>query len=581
MRYKKIGRVIWVLIIAFIFVIAAGRSTLEWRMRDLIYQKSYPVDSRIVIVGIDEETLQFCGRWPFDRTYYDQLIQVLSRGNPLAYFIDVIFAESTDSDDLFSNQIKDKPVLLPTYGILEPTSTGKIDVQKWIFPVDELCVNGIKAHINIVPDEDGIMRMGLTTLKKENEQMISASEWMAGQVMENAKVPQRVLDDLGRFYIHFSGLPGSMPYVPFQAVLNGEVPPEYFEDKLVLIGPYAVGIGDYFNTAIDHQLPMFGVEIHANMLNQMLHEKYTVELSMWLSLLVVFFLMGSFLIVLERFKPFGSTLLLVAYALVYTVVIIALRECGYFLPMLPVFMGLVVCYFYSLIAKYLVEYKERKRIVAMFSRYVAPQVVDEVIRQRESLHLGGVRRDIAVLFVDIRGFTPLSESAEPEEVVEILNAYLTLCATSIFKCGGTLDKFIGDAAMAIFNAPLDQSDFVYKAVEAAYLMKLGAKSLAEELEKQFHKEVAFGIGVHTGAAVIGNIGADFRMDYTAIGDTVNTAARLESNAKSGQILISEAVYRCIENRVCVTELGPYQVKGKSEHILVYQVDGLKEGGTHE
>ena len=169
----------------------------------------------------------------------------------------------------------------------------------------------------------------------------------------------------------------------------------------------------------------------------------------------------------------------------------------------------------------------------------------------------------------------MSESLEPEQVVEILNEYLQLATEAIFKNRGTLDKFIGDAAMAIFNAPFDLDDFVYKAVCAARDIAAGSQELEERLKKRFGKTVSFGIGVNCGRAVVGNIGCDFRMDYTAIGDTVNTAARLESNAKKGQILISEYVYEAVKERVEVTEIGEIPLKGKSKGVFVYQLDQVK------
>ena len=209
----------------------------------------------------------------------------------------------------------------------------------------------------------------------------------------------------------------------------------------------------------------------------------------------------------------------------------------------------------------------------MFGKYVAPQVVEQILKgSQESLHLGGIRRMITALFVDIRGFTPLSEKAEPEEIVDILNDYLNLTAESIFKYEGTLDKFIGDATMAIYNAPIELEDHAYRAVQTAWAMKQGSYILQEKLEKKFGKGVQFGIGINTGYAVVGNIGAKFRMDYTAIGDTVNTAARLESNAKAGQILLSKSTYELVKDKVEVTPLGEIKVKGKEQGIEIYQLE---------
>jgi adenylate cyclase len=241
------------------------------------------------------------------------------------------------------------------------------------------------------------------------------------------------------------------------------------------------------------------------------------------------------------------------------------------LIVLPIMFLLTFAYF--LVEGYITEILRRRKVVSAFKKYVAPQVVDEISKQGDfKLVLGGESRDVAVLFVDIRGFTPMSESLEPEQVVEILNEYLQLTTESIFKNGGTLDKFIGDATMAVFNAPFDLDDYIYRAVCTARDIAAGSQELEEKLMKRFGKTVSFGIGVNCGRAVVGNIGCDFRMDYTAIGDTVNTAARLESNAKKGQILISEYVYEAVKDRVEVTEIGEIPLKGKSKGVFVYQVD---------
>ena len=219
----------------------------------------------------------------------------------------------------------------------------------------------------------------------------------------------------------------------------------------------------------------------------------------------------------------------------------------------------------------------KQSIEKAFSKYVAPQVVDEIAKSGTyELRLGGENRDIAVLFVDIRGFTPLSESLEPEQVVNILNRYLELTTSSIFKHGGTLDKFIGDATMAVFNAPFDTDDYVYKAVLTAWDIVQGGADIEREFMEQYGKQVGFGVGVNCGPAVVGNIGCEFRMDYTAIGDPVNTAARLEANAPRGKVYISDTVYEQVKDRVTVEEVGEIPLKGKSKGVYVYSLTGISQ-----
>jgi adenylate cyclase len=195
----------------------------------------------------------------------------------------------------------------------------------------------------------------------------------------------------------------------------------------------------------------------------------------------------------------------------------------------------------------------------------------------DALELGGRLYDIAVLFVDIRGFTTMSEALDPPTVVEIINKYLTLTTECIMKNHGTLDKFVGDCTMAFWNAPVAQEDAVYLACRAAMDMVEGSRALGEELLQKYGRTVSFGVGVNWGSAVIGNIGAPKRMDYTAIGDTVNTASRLESNAPGGKILISRVVADILGDRAEVTSLGDsIKLKGKAEGFEVLTLDALKD-----
>jgi adenylate cyclase len=220
---------------------------------------------------------------------------------------------------------------------------------------------------------------------------------------------------------------------------------------------------------------------------------------------------------------------------------------------------------------------EKRHITDTFGRYVDPAILKELlVKGGAAEDLGGKTFNIAVLFVDIRGFTTMSESLDPPTVVEIINQYLTLTTECIMRHHGTLDKFVGDCTMAFWNAPLPQEDPVYLACCAAMDMVEGSKALGEELMQRFGRTVSFGVGINWGPAVVGNIGAPLRMDYTAIGDTVNTAARLEANAPGGKILISRAVADILGDRAVTTSLGDsIKLKGKAEGFEILTLDELK------
>jgi adenylate cyclase len=208
----------------------------------------------------------------------------------------------------------------------------------------------------------------------------------------------------------------------------------------------------------------------------------------------------------------------------------------------------------------------------MFGRFVAPQVVKELVAGGIEAQLGGAEKELTILFVDIRGLTAFSEKNPPNKVVQIINGYLELTSHAIHQNSGTIDKFIGDATMAIFGAPNDLPDHALCAVKAAWTMKMNSAKLRELILREYGVDLQFGIGINTGVAVVGNMGSESRMDYTVIGDTVNTAARLESNAGKGQILISDATYQLVKDHIEVTDLGEIHVKNKEQGIHVYSVE---------
>jgi PAS domain S-box-containing protein len=221
---------------------------------------------------------------------------------------------------------------------------------------------------------------------------------------------------------------------------------------------------------------------------------------------------------------------------------------------------------------------ERKRLEAqrrLFERMVSPAVIEQL--NPDGLQLGGKRADITVLFADIRGFTTYSEKLSPEQLVSVLNRYLAAMAEAVLSQEGTIDKFLGDAVMAWFNAPIPQKDHTLRAVKAALLLRQTVEDLYEELPEDSH--LAFGVGIHYGDAVLGLIGTDRRLEYTAISDSVNTAKRIQENSGNNQILISKKAYERVKNDVEARHYAPMTVKGKSQPVEVYEVLGLKKVGA--
>ena len=218
--------------------------------------------------------------------------------------------------------------------------------------------------------------------------------------------------------------------------------------------------------------------------------------------------------------------------------------------------------------------REKEMIKRAFTRYVAREVVEEILKDPEQLVLTGEQREVTVLFCDIRGFTPLAERLTPPQVVSLLNEFYTMAIETTFKHDGTLDKFIGDAVMAIFGAPIAHPDHAIRAVKTGLAMRAEVGELNKRRAAAGKEPIRIGIGISLGEVVAGTVGTEDRMEYTVIGDNVNLAARLESNAKPGTILISQRTYERVQHLVEAVALGPLKVKGKEEEVEVYEVVGL-------
>jgi adenylate cyclase len=220
--------------------------------------------------------------------------------------------------------------------------------------------------------------------------------------------------------------------------------------------------------------------------------------------------------------------------------------------------------------------KDKEKIKHAFSSYVARQVVDEILKNPDGIMLTGERRDVTVIFCDLRGFTPLAEKLPPEEVVAALNEFYSLMIDTTIKNDGSINKFLGDAVMAIFGAPVHYADHSLRAIKTAVGMQAQVAELSAQRVKSGKAPIAIGIGVSAGVAVAGTVGTESQMEYTVIGDRVNLAARLESNAKPGQILISQETYDHVADHVKARCLGPMSVKGKEEEVTVFEILGMAD-----
>lgn len=555
-------------------------------LRDKIYQSLRGINNKIKIIAIDDETLNELGPFgTWSRGTYADVISALG-DYPDVIAIDIMLFGDMDSEGderLKSVCAENGSVIAGSY--INYSSQYKIDENGRHY-IDHFNIDGVTepiiseqsgtGFVNASPDEDGIIRSAFVSVLHDETEYQSLAAAVYEMYCEKNGIEQNIpaLDRDGRMWISYAGRPYDYEHIPFCRVLDGTVDPNIFNGCIVLIGAYATGLQDQFSVPNSSDL-MYGVEIHANIIQGLLDGKTPVPANRGAAALVSAFVAAAAYLISKRFKIKGSTPCVIALAGGYVCLAAFVNSCKTAYPILYAPLFSMIGYLLNLVRKYAHEAAEKRKITAAFKKYVAPQVVEEISRSgKYRIKLGGENRHVAVLFVDIRGFTPMSESLEPEQVVDILNTYLNLTANAVFSNGGTLDKFIGDATMAVFNAPFDLDDYVFKAVKTAWDIIGGGNEIEEKFLEKYGKSVSFGVGVNCGNAVVGNIGCDFRMDYTAIGDTVNTAARLESNAKRGQALISEAVYKIVKDKITADPIGEIPLKGKSKGVFVYSLTGI-------
>jgi adenylate cyclase len=453
-------------------------------------------------------------------------------------------------------------------------------------------------YFNMIPDPDGIVRwlplavsygpdifapLTLVTLQHYRQKAplgITLSRFGVEQIrLGREKIP---VDRYGRMFINYLGPPGVFSTYSAAQVLDGTLPQGALKDKLVLVGATAVGIFDLRVTPFSGLCP--GLEIQATVLDNILRQDFIhTPANPFLATSGIILAMGLiFGLLLPRLSAVGAITVTLLVALAYIAVnFLAFRYFGLQLEVFYPTLEMAAVYTGITLQRFLAEERERVRIKKAFQSFVAPEVVNQIIRHPEKLRLGGERRELSILFSDIRGFTTLSETMEPEALVEVLHGYLNPMSEIVVKHGGTLDKYIGDAIMALFGAPLDQQDHSQRACRTALEMIQKLRELDREWVEQGWPALKVGIGINSGMVSVGNMGSNRLFDYTAIGDNVNLASRLEGLNKyyGTEILVAAATVQCVDNGFIFREVDLVRVKGKKHPIAIYEIlgEGAPEG----
>ena len=567
-------------------VLTGSLEALEYWSLSQLFERRGPRTpaSPIVIVTIDESTFaELDVQYPFPRAMHAELIARIAAGKPLAIAFDLIFdTPSTPADDealgaavaAAGNVVLGAAIAIdeqPVPG--QPFGYTRVALNAPIRPIRRGAA-GV-APVNMMRDADGYVR-------RAPLRMPLGDEWLDGldvqlhALVAKAGLAVQPLPPGPNVLINFRGGRNTFPWVSYYQVLRGEIPSEVFRDGIVLIGPTTEILHDQFPTPFARGGHMPGVEIHANALDTLIRGDRIREVPevVSTSLAVVAALVASALVV----RLHALRALLAAAGLWVVLTAAAFIGFAFFdgwtRVMAPT-LALVLGYGGTVVESYVREQRERRRL----SRFFSPDVVRAVVRQKDEGSLGTSRRLVTVLFSDIRGFTSISEKAEPEQVAEMVREYLSEMTEIVFKHGGTVDKYIGDCIMALYNVPFEDPDHALKAVRTALEFQERTTAVSRRWETKLGVAIRNGVGINTGEAVVGTLGSRQRLEYTAIGDAINLGARLEALTKDygTAIIISEFTYEHVKDHVLTKELGDVTVKGKSRPVKIYAVlpDGFE------
>ncbi len=596
---RKLSYASLLAVIAILMVLDFGwlnfGQIIDQRFGDVLQRqnaKSRPASQDVVIIDIDQKSLENmiteAGSWPWPRSVHGEIIQYIAQQKPQAIVFDILFNERdtfrpehdeslraavsqenniyfpylrlTDGNGML---LKDLPKSL---GILPQTNSKKAAMAILLLPwviQPEKWQGGI---INFDTDADGVGREYIVHSHVQGWQIPS----LPARIARDFNWPTPVTDSIrlnwqtGRQHISFSDL-----YFAANSE-HSTRPNNEFTNKIVIIGTAAPGLQDLRPTTMGSLYP--GVEIIATAVDNLKHGDWLRKSARVYYLALALALCG---LLAWGFSAHLNTLTLAAsmlgVSLLATLIMWLGLKQNYFLPLASAIVWAWAYFWIAALISYLAEKATREYAISMFSRFLDARVVGELIASGEiDFNKPAEAREITVLFSDIRGFTALSETHEPAYIVHLLNQYFTLQVDIIFKHGGTLDKFIGDAIMAFWGAPANDPHHARHAIEAALEMSLALDQFKRDL-KGLNADFDVGIGIHTGSAVVGFIGSKSRMDYTVIGDTVNLSSRIEGLTKNkARILVSDTTRAaCVEHFNFINH-GSHAVKGREQAVLLFE-----------
>ncbi|MBI1907409.1 MAG: adenylate/guanylate cyclase domain-containing protein [Rhodocyclales bacterium] len=557
---------------------------VELSLYDLLLRHTAPnrVDLPVTIIGIDEESFATIGlAWPWPRSLHARVVDTLREAGAAVVVFDVVFAEpgAPLDDAAFATAIErfGAVVLAADVAYSETGST-----RQWL-RVDPLArfieAGAVAGLASVELDRDGAMRRVPGAAESMWRQTLKAFDARYPGVVESHAAEANA-------HIRYLGPPHTFPYIPYHRLLDPDHKlsanwRDALRDNIVLIGrnlnaSTEVGSAqtDMFHTPFfsDGRELMPGVEIQANLIASLIEGRAIREASRASTLATALLIALAAIAGMRRWRLLPATLLgagLIAAALALQTLLFA--HTSQWLPLGGAVLAVLLVYLSQGGQAYLVALRQRGEITRAFGMYLAPALVEQIAAHPEQLKLGGERRELTLLFTDLAGFTEIAESMEVEQVAALLNRHLSEMTAIVMAHGGTVDKFIGDAIMAFWNAPLEMPDPELRAVNAAIAMQARMRALHDETLARHGVALSMRIGVHRGPCIVGNLGGDNRFDFTAVGDAVNLASRLEGVNKvyGTTILLSETVAEAVSATTPLREIDTLRVKGKQQGIKVY------------
>ena len=550
----------------------------EWWLFDLesrLLARSRPVDPRIVLVTVSDEAIRNLsvdyGRPPYSRAVWALVVDELKRDSAAVIAFDLLLSEENlndpEGDRALATALEGAPAILaaqtdPTITLPHPMFRGHAKIGTIRFA---------DAHRYLLTDRN-LPSLGLASARLFVKNDLTRAREMVIR-WNGAK------NDPGKLSYENVGL----DKVVLAALMRQEganVPEAFaqqFRGKIVLIGYTAAGLMDLRPNPLSPFAP--GLEHHANAIDNLLHTDVNRVASRWLMLPSILLIGIAFGSAIDRIRSqlVSGIVAILSIAIVLGIGYAALAIGGWIVPAFTAAVAIALTYVVLTVLKFVAEQHQTALLRATFGRYVSPQILDHILAHPEKVHLGGERRELTILFSDIRGFTSISEASSPEEVVEMLNEYLTRMVDILLEHGGTLDKFIGDAVMGFWNAPVPDGDHARHAVACAVAMVEETARLREQWEAEGKAAIRIGIGVNTGEAVAGNIGSERVFSYTVIGDAVNLASRLEGKNKDygTEIIVSESTLARMGEGFEAVYLDEVKVKGKERAVKIYEVKGTR------